>query len=50
MFYGCNKLKYLNLTNFSINCKTKNIFPMNIKDKCALVTNNKDLLNIYNSS
>ena len=49
MFAGCNKLKYLNLLNFSINCETKNMLAFKQKNKCKFITNNKELLNIYNS-
>ena len=49
MFCDCNKLKYLNLLNFSINCETKNMLAFN-KKECKFITNNKELLNIYNSS
>ena len=47
MFDQCNKLKYLNLSNFSIKGETKNMFKFK-KDKCNFITNNTDLLNLYN--
>ena len=46
---NCNKLKYLNLSNFSINCQTEDMFLFN-KKNCQFITNNKDLLSLYNSS
>ena len=49
MFYDCNKLKYLNLSNLSIIGKTKYMLTFK-KDKCNFITNNNDLLNLYNSS
>ena len=50
MFNSCNKLKYLNLLNFTINCDTKNMLNFKNKKNCQFVTNNKDLLKLYNSS
>ena len=50
MFFNCNKLKYLNLLNFSINCDTKNMLTFSSKKTCQFITNNKDLLKLYNSS
>ena len=50
MFFNCNKLKYLNLLNFSINCDTKNMLRNVPKKNCQFITNNKDLLILYNSS
>ena len=50
MFNKCNKLKYLNLLNFSINCETINMLTFSSKKDCQFITNNKDLLNLYNSS
>ena len=50
MFNECNKLKYLNLKNFSItNCNTKNMLSFKSKKNCEFITNNKDLMNLYNS-
>ena len=49
MFNKCNKLEYLNLSNFSIKGETKNMFKFK-KDKCKFITNNNDLLNLYKSS
>ena len=48
MFKECKKLKYLNLSNFKINCKTKEMF--SVADNCDFVTNNKNILDLYNSS
>ena len=50
MFNNCNKLKYLNLLNFSINCATNNMLKFSSKKNCQFITNNKDLLKLYNSS
>ena len=50
MFNKCNKLKYLNLLNFTINCDTKLMFNFENKKNCQFITNNKDLLKLYNSS
>ena len=49
MLCDCNKLKYLNLSNFSIKGETEGMLTFK-KDKCNFITNNKDLLNLYNSS
>ena len=49
MFNQCNKLKYLNLLNFSINGETEGMLNFK-KVKCKFITNNNDLLNLYNSS
>ena len=50
MFNKCNKLKYLNLLNFSINCETKKMLNFQQKNKCEFITNNKKLLKLYNST
>ena len=50
MFNKCKKLKYLNLLNFTINCETKLMFNFENKKNCQFITNNKDLLKLYNSS
>ena len=50
MFEECNKLKYLNLLNFTVNCKTEKMLSFKQKDKCIFITNNKDLLKLYNST
>ena len=50
MFCECNKLKYLNLLNFSINCEPKNMFKFQQKNKCEFITNNHELLMLFNSS
>ena len=50
MFFDCNKLKYLNLLNFSINGETEDMFAVKQKGKCKFITNNKQLQEIYNSS
>ena len=49
MFFGCNKVKYLNLSNFSIKGETEGMLTFK-KDKCKFITNNNDLLNLYKSS
>ena len=51
MFNKCNNLKSLNLKNFSItNCNTENMLSFKSKKNCKFITNNKDLMNLYNSS
>ena len=50
MFDSCNKLKYLNLLNFVINCDTEDMLNFENKKNCQFITNNKDLLKLYNSS
>ena len=50
MFYNCNNLKYLNLTNFKLKDKLDNMLSFKQKDKCEFITDNNDLLNLYNSS
>ena len=50
MFNQCNKLKYLNLLNFTINCYTEDMLDFENKKNCQFITNNKDLLKLYNSS
>ena len=50
MFYECNKLRYLNLFKFTINCETKDMFKFKNKKNCQFITNNKDLLNLYHST
>ena len=50
LFNKCNKLKYLNLLNFTINCETKNMLTFKNKKNCQFITNNKDLINLYESS
>jgi len=49
MFDNCNSLKYLNLLNFTIHCSTENMLSFQNKDKCKFITNNKRLLELYNS-
>ena len=49
MFEDCNKLKYLNLLNFSINIETEDMLAFKQKGKCKFITKNKHLQNIYNS-
>ena len=49
MFYECNNLKYLNVSNFSINGETGNMFIFKNKKNCEFITNNNDLLKLYNS-
>ena len=49
MFSNCSKLKKLNLLNFSINTDNiENAFK-NINSNCKLITNNKELLKIFNN-
>ena len=48
MFGDCNKLKYLNVSNFIINCETKNMLSSN-KKECKFVANDKKLIQLYNS-
>ena len=50
MFNSCNKLKYLNLLNFTINCDTKNMLNFKNKKNCRFITNNRDILKLYNFS
>ena len=50
MFNSCNKLKYLNLLNFTINCDTELMLNFENNKNCQFITNNKDLLELYNSS
>ena len=50
MFCECNNLKYLNLSNFTINCETEDMLSFQNKDKCKFITNNRQLLKLYNSS
>ena len=48
-FDSCNKLKYLNVSNFIINCETKNMLKFN-KKECKFIANDKNLIQLYNSS
>ena len=50
MFHKCNKLKYLNLENFSINCDTNDMLAFENKKECNFITNNKKLLELYEST
>ena len=50
MFFICNKLRYFNLLNFSVKGETKSMFNFYHDTKCKFITNNKDLLKIYNST
>ena len=50
MFNECNKLKHLNLLNFSLNCEAEYMLTFQQKKKCEFITNNKELLNLYNST
>ena len=50
MFYECNKLKYLNLKNFEINCDTRDMLTFENKEECIFITNNKKLLQLYKST
>ena len=49
MFCDCNKLKYLNISNFIINCETEDMLSFN-KKECKFVANDKKLIQLYNSS
>ena len=46
MFQNCYKLEYLDLSNFNIKLM------LNFKNKknCEFITNNKDILKLYNST
>ena len=48
IFFNCNKLKYLNVLNFSlkIDCITKNIFNYIDRNNCNLINNN-NLIKLY---
>ena len=50
MFNQCNNLKYLNLLNFTINCKIDNMLIFNGKNECTFISNNKKLIELFNSS
>ena len=50
MFNKCNNLKYLNLLNFEVNGTTKNMFGFENKNTCNFITNNEELLKLYNSN
>ena len=50
MFNRCNSLKYLNLLNFTNNCETEDMFYFRRNKGCEFITNNKELLNLYNST
>ena len=52
MFENCNKLKYLNLSNFTIKdiCDTEDMLLFKGKNNCKFITNNRDLIKLYNSS
>ena len=50
LFNECNKLKYLNLLNFTINCDIKLMLNFKNKKNCEFITNNKDILKLYNST
>ena len=49
MFNQCDNLIYLNLMNFTVNCDTENIFNFQVNEKCEFITNNNELLNLFNS-
>ena len=52
MFYKCNKLRNLNLLNFEIKCGYEGIremFSFNRKENFQLISNNKELIKIYQS-
>ena len=50
MFNRCNKLKYLNLLNFTSNAENKNMLTFQSKNNCEFITNNPDLIKLFNSS
>ena len=50
MFGGCNNLKYLNLSNFSILGETEEMFDFKEKKNCKFIAKDKKLLNLYYSS
>ena len=51
MFNRCDKIKYLNLNNFiTINCDTNFMFLLVNKSQCLFITNNENILKLYNSS
>ena len=50
MFNHCNKLKYLNLLNFTNNYSTDNMLTFQQKNKCEFISNNKNLLELYKTS
>ena len=50
MFSRCNKLKYLNLLNFTSANKNKNMLAFKSKINCQFITNNPDLIILFNSS
>ena len=49
MFCECNNLKYLNLLNFTINCPTEDMLSFQHKDKCKFITNNRQLIKLFNN-
>ena len=49
MFHNCNSLKYLNLKKFVINCDTKDMLNFQ-RNGCNFITDNNELLALYNSS
>ena len=49
MFCECNKLKHLNLLNFTLNGKSEDIFRFQDKNKCDIITKDKNLLNLFYS-
>ena len=48
MFNKCNNLKYLNLLNFEINGTTKSMLTFDDKNKCEFITNNNELIELFN--
>ena len=50
MFKECNNLKYLNLSNFITNCNTEDMLSFQKRNNCKFISNNKDLIQLYNSS
>ena len=51
MFAGCNKLKTLNLSNFTIKseCNMKNIFYLINRNDCKLINQDNNLNNLFYS-
>ena len=50
MCNDCRKLKSLNLKNFKINGETKNMFKSINKKKCKIISDNKKVIQLFNSS
>ena len=50
MFAQCNKIKYLNLMNFSIRGSNGNMLAFNKRNDLVFITNNPELKKLYDSS